>query len=252
MLTESSLPTPTVSLNIAEGPNRGPLMLLLHGIGDRWQVFEPALPQLTVKYHIATFDFRGHGRSGRVPGGYTAADFYRDAESTLLHFAVTEPAILLGHSMGGALALQLAQHHPEKVRAVIAGDCATDLKTHIDVMNSRRSAKIFGMRRLLARQQADFHLDPSVLDYHATARVQDFFAGVQDTDLAQIRCPLLLIQANPRKGGLMTDAEFALAQSARPDFSFARLDTAHDLDLSRGWDSPFYQAAQGFLEQQKI
>ncbi len=248
---EFPLTTDDCSLNLIEGPQNGPLLILMHGIGDRWQVFEPILPQLTPCWHVATFDFRGHGLSGRSAGGYNAAGFYRDAESALMHFAVTEPAILLGHSMGGALALQLAEHHPEKVRAVIAGDCAIDLATHIHVMNSRRNTKIFGMRRLLARQNPDFQLDPAVLDYHATARVGEFFAGIRDAELTKIRCPVLMAQANPQKGGLMTDGEYARAQSIRPDLSYVQLDTGHDLDISRGPESPFFRIALEFMNALK-
>jgi pimeloyl-ACP methyl ester carboxylesterase len=255
--------TPYLSLNLAEGPQNGPLLVLLHGFTNRWQTFLPILPVLTERWHVVAFDHRGHGGSGRVPGGYTAAGFYADAEAVLTHFS-PEPAVLLGHSMGGSMALQLAQHYPERVRAAVTGDTSLNLAIHIDVMNSRRNTKLFGLRRKLAGRPVDelirrgllpepaeemSQLDPSVMDFHAEGRVQGFFADVQDVNFDKIRCPLLLTQANPAKGGLLQDAEIPPVLAAHPEFQFMCFDTGHDLEIEKGSESPFFKAALVFLEE---
>jgi len=261
MLREFSFTTPQVSLNLAEGPKNGPLFVLLHGFTNRWQIYLPILPSLIDSWHVVAFDHRGHGSSGRVPGGYTAAGFYADAEAVLNHYS-PEPAILLGHSMGGSMALHLAQNHPEKVRAVITGDTSLNLAIHIAVMNSRRNTKLFGLRRKLAGRPVDelirrglppeqaeemSQLDPAVMDYHAEGRVAGFFADIEDVDFARIRCPLLLTQANPAKGGLLQDAEIPSVLAAHPEFQFMRFDTGHDLEIEKGPESPFFKAALQFL-----
>ena len=250
-----------ISLNLAEGPKNGPLFVLLHGFTNRWQVYLPILPSLIDSWHVVAFDHRGHGSSDRAPGGYTAAGFYADAEAVLAHFGA-EPAILLGHSMGGSMALHLAQNHPEKVRAVITGDTSLNLAIHIAVMNSRRNTKLFGLRRKLAGRPVDelirrglppeqaeemSQLDPAVMDYHAEGRVAGFFADIEDVDFARIRCPLLLTQANPAKGGLLQDAEIPSVLAAHPEFQFMRFDTGHDLEIEKGPESPFFKAALQFL-----
>lgn len=252
-----------INLNLAEGPQNGPLLVLLHGFTNRWQVFLPILPVLTEKWHAVTFDFRGHGRSDRFPGGYTAAGFYADAEAVLTHFS-PEPAVLLGHSMGGSMALHLAQNHPERVRAVVTGDASLNLAIHIDVMNSRRNTKLFGLRRKLAGRPVDelirrglppeqaeemSQLDPAVMDFHAEGRVEGFFADVGDVDFDKIRCPLLLTQANPAKGGLLQEAEIPPVLAAHPEFQFLRFDLGHDLEIEKGPESPFFEAALRFLEK---
>lgn len=262
IMREFSLTTESLTLNLAEGPQNGPLLLLLHGFTNRWQVFQPILPLLIAKWHVVTFDFRGHGKSGRLPGGYTASGFYQDAESALNYFASDSPAFLLGHSMGGSLALHLAQNHPEKVRAVVTGDTSLDLALHIDVMNRRRNVKLFGLRRKLAGRPVDellrrgllpegaeemSRLDPAVMDYHAEGRVEGFFADVDDVDFDKIRCPVLLTQANPEKGGLLQDAEIPPVLAAHPGFQFMRFETGHDLELEKGPESPFFRAALKFL-----
>ena len=263
MLNESTLNTPHGNLNIAQGPSNGPLLILLHGFTNRWQTFLPVLPALMHDWQVLAFDQRGHGRSARVPGGYTAAGFYSDASAVLNHFA-RQPAILVGHSMGGSLALHLAQEFPEKVRAVVTGDTSLDLSIHTQVMNDRRRTKLFGLRRKLAGRPLDelirrgldpeqaeemCQLDPQVMDYHAEGRVQDFFSDIQHLDFENIRCPLLLTQANPAKGGLVQTDEIEPVLKAQPRFQFLRFDTGHDLEIAQGAQSPFFQATFTFINQ---
>jgi pimeloyl-ACP methyl ester carboxylesterase len=268
MLHEYTLDSPHGTLNIAQGPPNGPLLILLHGFTNRWQVFLPILPALIDTWQVVTFDHRGHGRSARVPGGYTAAGFFEDAE-TVLEVALrldgsNRPAVLLGHSMGGSLALHLAQAHPQKVRALVTGDTSLDLAYHIQVMNNRRNRKLFGLRRKLAGRPLDelirrglnpeeaeemSRLDPHVMDYHAEGQVEGFFEGIADVDFDLIRCPLLLTQANPAKGGLLQDAEIQPVLANHPQFHFQRFDCGHDLEIEQGPRSAFILAALAFLNQ---
>jgi pimeloyl-ACP methyl ester carboxylesterase len=262
MIRELILTTEHCPLNLAEGPRNGPLLMLLHGFSNRWQVFESILPVLTEKWQVVTFDFRGHGQSGRVPDGYTADGFYRDAEAVLTHFSADCPAALVGHSMGGSIALHLAQNHPDKIRALVTGDASLDLAIHIEVMNQRRQTKLFGLRRKLAGRPMDellrrglpagqaeemSLLDPAVMDFHAEGRVDGFFADIKDVDYSKIRCPLLLTQASPEKGGLLQDAEIQPVLAAHPEFNFLRFETGHDLDIEKGMQSPFWQETISFL-----
>lgn len=263
MLRESFLNTPQGDLNLATGPANGPILLLLHGFTNRWQTFLPLLPSLIDNWQVAAFDHLGHGRSARHNGPYTAAVFYRDAEAVLAHFSPA-PAWLLGHSMGGSMALHLAQNHPGQVRGVVTGDTSFDLSTHIGVMNNRRNTKLFGLRRRMAghpvqeleRRGLDpesaeelARLDPHVMDFHAEGRVEGFFEDIRDVDFARIRCPLLLTQANPARGGLLQDAELQPVLSTHPQFRFQRFDCGHDLEIGRGSASPFVAAALEFLNQ---
>jgi pimeloyl-ACP methyl ester carboxylesterase len=235
-------------------------LVLFHGFTNRWQVFNAILPVLTEKWHVVAFDFRGHGKSGRVPG-YTADGFYRDG-AAVLNSLGAEPAVLLGHSMGGSVALHLAQAYPEKVRAVVTGDTSLNLSMHIAVMNNRRQTKLFGLRRKLAGRPVDelirrgllpeqaeemSRLDPAVMDYHAEGRVAGFFADIQEVDFDKIRCPLLLTQASPAKGGLLQDDEIPPVLAAHPEFQLMRFETGHDLEIDKGPGSPFWLAALDFL-----
>ncbi|GAB4492253.1 MAG: hypothetical protein Fur0016_26140 [Anaerolineales bacterium] len=261
-MREFPLITDNLTLNLAAGPANGPLLLLLHGFTNRWQVFQSILPFLVPQWHVVAFDFRGHGQSGRTPG-YSADGFYRDGAAVLEYFT-SEPAILLGHSMGGSIALHLAQNFPQRVRAVVTGDTSFDLAMHIETMNSRRNVKLFGLRRKLAGRPVDelirrglppaqaeemSLLDPHVMDYHAEGRVGEFFADIPDVNFDRICCPLLLTQASPEKGGLLQDAEIPPVLAAHPEFQFMRFETGHDLEIEKGLESPFWLAALEFLEK---
>ncbi len=110
-----------VRLNYAEGPAHGPPLVLLHGLGRRWQVFLPLIPALSLRWHIFAPDLRGHGKSSRVARGYLGPQYSEDI-ACLLRERVSAPAVIFGHSLGGMLGMWIASHHPELVRALILGD----------------------------------------------------------------------------------------------------------------------------------
>jgi pimeloyl-ACP methyl ester carboxylesterase len=81
-----------------------------------WQI-----PAFTERYRVIAPDLRGHGRSSVAAGGYTCAGFADDLASLLTALG-SGPAVVIGHSLGGAIAAHLAVNHPDLVRAVVAVD----------------------------------------------------------------------------------------------------------------------------------
>ena len=110
-----------VKINFAVGPDNGPPLVLLHGLGRRWQVFDPLIPALSKNWHIYAPDLRGHGKSTHVPGGYRGRHYAQDIV-TFLEKHVPAPAIIFGHSLGGMIALWVAAHYPSRVGGLILGD----------------------------------------------------------------------------------------------------------------------------------
>lgn len=105
----------------AEGPDRGPALLLIHGQGvDKWH-YARALPQLAERFHVFAVDCLGHGDSGRAPDRYTAPRMGADL-AVFLREVVGEPALVSGHSSGGHLAAWLAAEAPEAVRGALLED----------------------------------------------------------------------------------------------------------------------------------
>lgn len=118
---EAGLPRETrvvagdLQLNLAEGPDAGPSLLLLHGLTARWQTWEALLPSLRQGRHLLAPDLRGHGRSDRGPS-YLLADYTGDILALLDH--LPRPLDLVGHSLGALTALAVTAARPEAVRSL--------------------------------------------------------------------------------------------------------------------------------------
>jgi pimeloyl-ACP methyl ester carboxylesterase len=110
-----------VTLNVAEGPRSGPPLLLLHGGSTRWQTYQGLLEPLSRRWHVLAPDLRGHGASSWTPGRYRLWDYAADIVS-MLERTVGEPAVIVGHSLGGEVAIIVAAERPDLTGAVIAID----------------------------------------------------------------------------------------------------------------------------------
>jgi pimeloyl-ACP methyl ester carboxylesterase len=96
-------------------------MLLIHGAGADADVWRAAAPTLARTHRVIAYDRRGHGRSpGPAPTGIgTHAAHAEDALALLRRHGGREPALVVGWSSGGIIALHLAARHPERVRALV-------------------------------------------------------------------------------------------------------------------------------------
>lgn len=103
-----------------EVQGEGPALLLLHGHTLDRRTWEGLLPGLTPRYRVITPDLPGHGLSGDPPGEAPTCDLL----AGLLDHLSVERAALCGLSMGGAEAISLALHHPERCAALILVDAA--------------------------------------------------------------------------------------------------------------------------------
>ena len=105
-----------------EGGDGGPPVLYLHGLGESGLCFERIVvrPELAGRKHLVP-DLPGYGRSP-WPGEPLSLPALADHVAVWLRGRAEGPAILVGHSMGGVVALLLAERHPDRVRAVIDVD----------------------------------------------------------------------------------------------------------------------------------
>lgn len=93
-------------------------IVLVHGLGGRWQHYEPVLPHLAEHARVLAVDLPGFGTS---PQAKTIAsiDDHVDAIAAVLDHAAVDEAVLAGHSMGGPLALRFAARHPGRAAALV-------------------------------------------------------------------------------------------------------------------------------------
>ena len=106
-ITEQRVELRGISLNCASGPTTGSPMVMLHGITNWWRSFEGAMPVLGARWTVHALDLRGHGHSSRVDEGYRWTEFAQDTVAWLKE-TQDEPAIVVGHSMGANVAIEVA------------------------------------------------------------------------------------------------------------------------------------------------
>jgi pimeloyl-ACP methyl ester carboxylesterase len=89
---------------------RGPLVVLIHGVGARLDNWDGVASRLTNEYRVLRYDLRGHGESTRAPGPYSLPLLANDLKALLDHVGESA-ANVAGHSLGGMIAQMLALRH---------------------------------------------------------------------------------------------------------------------------------------------
>lgn len=93
----------------------GPDVVLIHGLGaNRAFWFANLATTLAPRYRVTLYDLRGHGYSDKPASGYRVGDHAADLLALLESLKISRAA-LIGHSLGGAVALELALAAPQRV-----------------------------------------------------------------------------------------------------------------------------------------
>ncbi len=90
-----------------------PPLVLIHGAGGTHLYWPPEIRRLR-SYCVYAIDLPGHGKSSMLDGQQTIGEYARYMVQWLEALKIRR-AVLIGHSLGGAIALELAIHHPEYV-----------------------------------------------------------------------------------------------------------------------------------------
>jgi pimeloyl-ACP methyl ester carboxylesterase len=99
----------------------GPAVLLLHGIGDSSQTWLELIPRLARDHTVIAPDLLGHGASDKPRADYAVAA-YANGMRDLLGVLGVDRVTVVGHSLGGGVAMQFAYQFPERTeRLVLVG-----------------------------------------------------------------------------------------------------------------------------------
>jgi pimeloyl-ACP methyl ester carboxylesterase len=99
----------------------GPAILLIHGIGSRHETWLPVISTLAQKYTVIAPDLLGHGQSAKPRADYSIAG-YANGMRDLLSYLAIDSATVVGHSLGGGVAMQFAYQYPQRTdRIVLVG-----------------------------------------------------------------------------------------------------------------------------------
>jgi len=234
------------ALRFLEAPRAGSTLLLVHGVCRRAEDFDMLWEKLLPQTNVVAIDQRGHGDSERA-SRYLVTDYVTDAIRFLQNRA--EPAFIMGHSLGAMVAAAVAAELPELVRGIVLEDppfhtmgrnihgsawqaqfvgmrdaalMARSVEQLIDMLAEvrlpqpdggvKRMGDIRDRPNLLWSAQCLAKLDPQVL----TSIIEgSWLEGYDIPDVFRaIRCPALLLQADPRAGGAMAHTDARLCEDA--------------------------------------
>lgn len=96
----------------------GPVLVLIHGVTGNMQTWDEVLPRLAERFTVVTPDLLGHGLSAKPRGDYSLGAYasgIRDLLGALGHYRAT----VVGHSLGGGIAMQMAYQFPEHCERLV-------------------------------------------------------------------------------------------------------------------------------------
>jgi pimeloyl-ACP methyl ester carboxylesterase len=91
----------------------GPLIVLIHGITGRSHQWEPAIAQLASEHTVLAPDLLGHGESAKPRGDYSLGAYASAVRDTMVALGY-DAGTIVGHSLGGGIAMQFAYQFPER------------------------------------------------------------------------------------------------------------------------------------------
>jgi pimeloyl-ACP methyl ester carboxylesterase len=96
----------------------GPAILMIHGVGDNSTTWETVHTQLAQRFTVIAPDLLGHGESDKPRADYSLAAFANGMRDLLAVLGIDRVTIV-GHSLGGGIAMQFAYQYPHMVERIV-------------------------------------------------------------------------------------------------------------------------------------
>lgn len=146
---------------------QGPPVVLLHGWPQTWYMWRKVLPGLARRFTVVAPDLRGVGNSETPLTGYDRRRVAADVRGLLRHLGF-ERAGVVGHDIGGNVALRFALDHPETTAALMILDVVpyTHLFTHLTTEVALRLWHFF------------FHAQPDLAEWFVGDRVAEYLGYI--------------------------------------------------------------------------
>ena len=239
--------TGEVAINYAAWPgdsdHDGPTFLFVHGITDRYETWLNVADPIRRGAPAMAVDLRGHHRSGAVSGPYSL-DLYPGDVTALIEATCRGQVIIVGHSLGALVAIQLAGERPDLVAAIVLEDpplYGGEIMHEYPERRDRfvRNAQLSASRKTLPemataiRQMApdasdqQVQLGASALFMTADRVIPDMLSQMDDHSvdwrqemeerLKAIECPNILLRGLFENGGWLRDGDVRRFKELVPD-----------------------------------
>jgi pimeloyl-ACP methyl ester carboxylesterase len=149
--------TPTLQYRTIHGYRRafrvagtGPAILLIHGIGDNSTTWDTVQSKLAQRFTVIAPDLLGHGKSDKPRADYSVAA-YANGMRDLLSVLDIEQVTVVGHSLGGGVAMQFAYQFPQLVERLIlvgAGGVTKDVNIALRIASVPMGSEALALLRL--------------------------------------------------------------------------------------------------------
>lgn len=104
---------------------KGTAVVLIHGFLENATMWNKIVPELSIRNRIITIDLLGHGKSDCL--GYVhTMELFAETIEAVLKFLRIRKCILVGHSLGGYVALAFAEKHPQKIKGFCLMNSTSD------------------------------------------------------------------------------------------------------------------------------
>jgi pimeloyl-ACP methyl ester carboxylesterase len=256
-------------------------VVFLHGVAGSRATYG-WLPEAVAGHEVVRPDFRGHGAAARTPGSCLISDYAADAVAVLRSVG---PAVVVGHSLGGAAAWCAAQLVPELVLGAFLEDPPLymgepaehqrnsgiphfrDLRASVPAWQaegisetvaagrlaeqafapdpSLRVGEVLTEEALAARAYALLHLDPAVLD----TVIDGTLLAATDT-ASPVTVPVTILAADDALGAAFPSDHEARLAGSHPAVEVVRLEGAgHSIHDERAHRDAYLWHVSAFIER---
>lgn len=205
----------------------GPPIVLVHGLGGASSNWSELAPLLATRHRVLAVDLPGHGGSEPLAAAHEL-DTFADAVAACIEREDVAPAVVIGHSLGGAVALRLAARRPELVSALVlaapAGISSSTLRARLGLralgalrpsrLAARHRDRIARSPRLRSLVFRGLASDPSAL---SPAAVHGFLRGSAAVSESHTALDVL-VRHDPRTGLDRVDCPVLVVWGARDWF----------------------------------
>jgi len=149
--------TPTLQYRTIHGYRRafrvagsGPAILLIHGIGDNSTTWDTVQTKLAQRFTVIAPDLLGHGKSDKPRADYSVAA-YANGMRDLLSVLEIDSVTVIGHSLGGGVAMQFAYQFPQLVNRMIlvgAGGVTKEVNMALRIASLPMGSEALALLRL--------------------------------------------------------------------------------------------------------